>query len=363
MKKDKAGKEQLRLQRGKERWERYEILRAFAVLLCLAAALVYTGCGAESLSGSDTAKNEVTGGGAYSENGFYSDGYVESEEAVGSTISMENSEILDGRKLIETVNLEVETREFEQMMSVLEEQIQNMKGYIESMDSYNGSSYSGYRSLRHANLTIRIPSGNLNAFLTAVSDAGNVVRSNKSVDDVTLSYVDMESRRNTLQKEQERLIAFLDRAETIEEIITIEERLSEVRYQLESMESQLRTIDNLVDYSTVYLDISEVEILTPVEEPTVWERISEGFSESLHSVGNGAAELGIWILVHIPYLVIWGILIAGIILLWRRQRRRKQKELESRLFKPVPGPQNVNGYTDFGKEQDKKEQVDDRRNG
>lgn len=320
-------------EKGKRR--EHGIRRAGAFFLCMAVTIIYTACGADSATVSSMMKNE--GGSFYTaENDFYTVDSTQMEEvALENTAGMSSAGILDGRKLIENVNLEVETREYERMMSVLEEQIQSMNGYIESMDSYNGSRYSGNRSLRYANLTIRIPSGNLNRFLITVSDTGNVVRSNKSVDDVTLSYVDMASRRDTLQKEQERLISFLDRAETIEEIITVEERLSEVRYQLESMESQLRTIDNLVDYSTVHLHISEVEELTPVEEPSVWERISGGFMESLHNVGNGAREFGIWFLVHIPYLVIWGALITAIVVFCIRHHRRKLKKLESRLWKPA----------------------------
>ena len=66
-------------------------------------------------------------------------------------------------------------------------------------------------------------------------------------------------------------------------IITLEDRMSTVRYQLESMESQLRTYDNMVDYSTVHMNIQEVKELTPVieEEETAWERFVNGFKESL----------------------------------------------------------------------------------
>ena len=99
----------------------------------------------------------------------------------------------------------------------------------------------------------------------------------------------------------------------MEDIITIESRLSEVRYQIESMESQLRTFDNQVDYSTVNLSIEEVEIFTPVEEETPWERISEGFAESLDNIGNGFVEFGIWFVIHIPYLVIWAVFITAFV--------------------------------------------------
>ena len=111
----------------------------------------------------------------------------------------------------------------------------------------------------------------------------------------------------------------------MEDIITIEQRLSDVRYQLESMESQLRSYDNRVDYSTVYLYIDEVEVYTPVEEETVWERISTGFVDSLKNIGEGLKEAAIWFVIHIPYLVIWAIVIAIIILILKKIKKRTKR--------------------------------------
>ncbi len=310
-----------------------------AVLLAFAAALC-TGCGAakdgagfaQTADINTTAESYSMGGSFYEEETGVDTSYDSTDYGKGT----DNKGLLEGRKLIRTVELEVETREFEQTMSVLETQIQELGGYVESMDTYNGSSYSGYNTNRSAHLTVRIPGEKLSGFLKTMADIGNIVRRYDNVEDVTLSYVDMESRRNTLRTEQSRLLEFLDKAETIEEIITIEQRLSEVRYQLESMESQLRTIDNLVDYSTVEIGISEVKELTPVEEPAVWERISEGFGESLLSIGHGTLEFGIWFLVHIPYLVIWGVIITAIVLMIRRHGRKKRKRLEEQLKMNAP---------------------------
>ena len=291
-----------------------------------------------------------------------------SEEYGGSeSLDMESSaesgqaEILDGRKLIETVSLEVETKDFEQLMSVLNARIQELGGYVEDMDTYNGSSYSDYHSMRSANLTVRIPNGQMDNFLNTVSDNGNIVRRSGNIKDVTLSYVDMESRRNALRTEQSRLMEFLDRAETIEEIITIEERLSEVRYQLESMESQLRTLDNLIDFSTIHISISEVRDLTPIAEPTVWERISEGFRKSVADIGDGMLELGIWFLVHLPYLAIWGILIGILVLLLRRHRANKKKKLEERLRTSAPPVPDLYRQEEQKMRNEQKEQQDEEK--
>ena len=108
-------------------------------------------------------------------------------------------------------------------------------------------------------MTVRIPAQQLDAFLSSVSEVSNVISRNDSVSDVTLQYVDMESHKKALTAEQDRLLELLEQAESVEDIITIESRLSDVRYQIESMESQLRTLQNQVSYSTVYLDIQEVE--------------------------------------------------------------------------------------------------------
>lgn len=329
-----------------------------AVLLCV-------GCGvsqdAVSFDRSDSVNMEISGesGGSTYTMGGGSYDYSESYEHRGddgmpdSSTGAEKPEVTEGRKLITTVNLEVETRQFEEAMASLELRIQEMGGYIENMNTYNGSRYSGSGGSRYADLTVRIPQSGLRDFLTAVSDVSNVVRRSENVEDVTLSYVDMESRRDTLRTEQSRLLAFLDRAETIEEIITIEERLSNVRYELESMESRLRAMDNKVDYATVNLNVSEVKELTPAEEPTLGERIGEGFMGSLRNIRDGATELLVWAVVHLPYFLIWAVF-AGIVLLviWLQRRRSRKRKAQTQGAVPppvmMPGGQFQNGVPQSG---------------
>lgn len=238
------------------------------------------------------------------------------------------------RKLIRTVNMSVETKEYDAVMSTLEQRVTELGGYIENMDNYNGSVYNGSRSSRRASMTARIPAGQLNVFLSEVSEISNVTRRTENVQDVTLDYVDLASHKKTLQAEHDRLLELMERAEYIEDIITIEQRLSNVQYQIESMEAQLRTYDNKVDYSTVNLDVSEVQELTPVEEheETLWERISGGFMENLKKIGNGALEIVVWLLVHIPTLVVWALFIT-LFIVWIRwlQKRDRIKAEKKRM--------------------------------
>lgn len=317
-------------------------MKKIPVLLLIGGMmLTMSGCGASSEYAADTMASgsvpmenyadQNMGGGYYSESAaVVEEAEVEwdSDEAITTEKGKEATVALSQRKLIKTVDLHVETKEFDKVMVTLEEQVTAMGGYIENMETYNGSTYSGYRSARDASLTIRVPKDELETFLSTISDISNVVRRSENVDDVTLEYVDIESRRNALQTEQERLLELLAIAENVEEIILIEDRLSDVRYQLESMESQLRTYDNKVDYSTVYLTVEEVKELTPVVEETVWQRISGGFVDSLKDIGNGFVEWGIWFVVHIPYLVIWAVVIVVVVITVKsiRKKRRAKKQ-------------------------------------
>ena len=98
-----------------------------------------------------------------------------------------------------------------------------------------------------------------------VEGVSNITYRQENVEDVTLDYVDVESRKKMLETEQQRLLELLETAESLDDILTIESRLTEVQYELDSKESQLRTYDNQIDYSTVYLDINEVVRYTPQE--------------------------------------------------------------------------------------------------
>lgn len=304
-----------------------------AVWALTLVTLLLGGCGSKA-GGSSTAPAAMmmTEEAAYDADGAYlSDDIYSVDSAEVTDDVAENGaatpQVEDtSRKLIKNVNLSVETETFEELLATITEKTESFSGYIEESYTYNGSNYYG-RGTRNASMTIRIPAQHLDAFLSSVSEVSNVISRNDSVSDVTLQYVDMESHKKALTAEQDRLLELLEQAESVEDIITIESRLSDVRYQIESMESQLRTLQNQVSYSTVYLDIQEVEKLTPVEEQTRGEMIREGFVDSLYGVGNGLLDFGTAVIIDLPYLVVWAAVILLVILIIRLLRKhRKNKE-------------------------------------
>lgn len=228
------------------------------------------------------------------------------------------------RKLIRTISMDAETEELETLLTALEEKIAELGGYVENREVYNGSAYATHR-YRHADLTIRIPAEKVDGFVEHVSGVSNVVSSREDIEDVTLTYVDTESRVKALEAERDRLLELMEQAQTMSELLEIEGRLTEVRYQLESMASQLRTLENQVSYATVHLNISEVQEYTPVAEKTTWQRIAEGFVDSLEGIWDGAVEVFVWVLANSPYLAVFGAAGFGLVTLLRKRKKPVKK--------------------------------------
>lgn len=250
----------------------------------------------------------------------------ENAKAVETT---EATAVDSNRKLIKNVNMSVQTEEFDTLISKIELRIEQLGGYAEST-SISGKNYYDETSSRTANLTIRVPSSKLQEFVNNISEISNVTNKSEGAEDVTLQYVDTEAHRDSLKIEQKRLEELLEQADTLEAIIALEGRMTEVRYQLESYESQLRMYDNLVDYSTIYLYVEEVNRITPQVEESRLDRIRVGFVESLYSVAEGFLDFIVDFIIVLPFLFVWAVIITVIVLIIkgivRYKKRRKEKK-------------------------------------
>jgi hypothetical protein len=245
-------------------------------------------------------------------------------EDSGSTVLTSDAAITPvptTRKLIRTVHLSVETTAFSQLIDDISRSVDDLGGYMESSD-ISGNSISDSNGRRYANLTVRVPSEKLDQFVTQVSEQGNVTNKSENTQDVTLQYSDIESRKKSLTIEQERLWELMEQADSVDSIIALESRLSEIRYQLESFESQLRTYDNQVDYSTVTININEVKVLTPTEPASIATRIQKGFRRNLEDTANGLINFFVWFVSSLPSLIVWAIVIILAVLIIRLLHRK-----------------------------------------
>lgn len=288
--------------------------KVLSLLLC--AVLVcglMTACGASSKASQDMAAVEAA---PMEAPAAMANGAMLREES-GSTMSAPP----ENRKWIITVHMNAETDDLDTLTEALNQKIEELGGYVEDQNIHNGSTYAS-RRYRSANLTIRIPAAQVDAFTDEIGGISNVVNKSKSLEDVTLSYVATESRVKALQTEEARLLELLAKAENMTDLLEIEARLTDVRYELENHASQLRLFDNQIDYATIHLNIEEVQEYTPVEEPTLWERIRDGFTDSISGLGESLQDLLVFVIVAAPYVLVYGGIILVLVVPGKKLRKK-----------------------------------------
>ena len=286
----------------------------FSLLMVFALLFTLTACGAS------TSPME---GNSYTGNGYY-DKVVLDESSGAVSDAMSSTQALpEDRKLIRTVRMQAETDDLSGVMTLLEEKLSQIGGYLQQKEIYQGSAYQG-TSRRSASLTIRVPAQELNGFLSHLNGAAHVISSNETVDDVTLQYIDVDSQLKALQVEEERLLAMMEKAENLSDLLAIEQRLTQVQQELQSVGSQLKAMDSQIEYATIHLSLSEVVEYTPVEKETPWQRIGSGFMDSLSDIWTGLVDAFVFLVANSPRLALLGGIAFVVILLIRRSRKRKK---------------------------------------
>lgn len=232
--------------------------------------------------------------------------YAEAEEkpAAGGAAAAENAHPA-GQKLITTWDLTMNTEKYDEAAAAIREAVAHAGGYIES----EGES-TNYDNSKYSNFTIRIPQDKASDFINAANEIGTIVDRSMFTEDVTLEYVDLESRLTALRTEQEALLKLMEKAELMEDIITIQSELSNVNYQLENYTSGLRSLENRVSYDTVNLYLREVRREIPVEV-TLGQRIGETFIESLEGLKEFFGDLLVFVIGNSVIIVI--VLFVGVL--------------------------------------------------
>ena len=288
-------------------------LFTLALAILLIAAL-FAGCGGSSYS--NGALEQVKPGA-----GDYTDDLTNIQDSVNTGSS---SDTPSYQKKIRKLEMNVETEDLDALLANVDARINELSGYVEQKEIYRGSLYAN-RVYRRAYLTIRIPAEQTDFFVEKVGEFSNITSSTEDVEDVTLQYVATESRITALKTEESRLLELLAQAKNMDELLLIESRLTDVRTELEEYTSQLRLYDNLVNYSTIRLNISEVTEYTPTQEKTFWQRIGSGFTENLRDLGTGLENFIVFVITSLPYLVLIAAIVTVFILALKSAQKKRRK--------------------------------------
>ena len=231
------------------------------------------------------------------------------------------------QKLIKTVNMSAETTEFDTLVADVRAKTESAGGYVENSDV--GGDY-GMDMTRYAYLVLRIPADKLDDFVGEVKNASNVRSFGESTEDVTLQYTDLDTHIKALREELNALFSMMEQATSMKDILAIQSQITEVRYEIEKYESQLRVYDNQVTYSTVYLDLYEVNRESSTAGTTFGERVKIKFNDNLYQMGQGFQNFMVGLLgglpILLPIVVICVVVVVVLRKLWKKRKNDKQKK-------------------------------------
>lgn len=306
------------------------------ILVLIITAFSFSACG------SSKAMDNGIIGGVYGKNyGFTAADGIDEEYAEETTRAYDdnsasntsqsksglNIEDAQARKIIRNALLEVETKEFDKFISEIEKAVSSAKGYIESSQIY-GNSYYYSDGNRSATMKFRIPADDLDAFLETIGDMGNVKAKSVSATDITANYTDIQARIDSLEAERKALLAILEKADKISDIIQVQDKITSVNADLDSYKRSIKNYDSLIAYSQVTVDISEVErVSTANTKLGFLQELKERLSDNLYDIGQGFRNFAIWFISSIPYILIFGVIAAvAIIVIKKIIRKKKEKK-------------------------------------
>lgn len=271
---------------------------------------------------------------------------TESENTDNKTNNNSNSNIvLVEDKLVYKCYVDIETLDFDKSYAALQDMMEKYNCVISSetfgdesisyfYDSYYSSS-SKYKTGRTDEIVIRVPSANYKSFISEYGELGNVTSKTQTVDNITQEYYDTTSQVEGLKAEMERLEIMMSQATEIEDMITINQAITELQSEINSLTTYIRTMDSDVAYSYVTMSLREVleysEVEQPVKKNTFIDRLKNQCVDTWKGFLNFLENLLFTIIGLIPAIVIIGIIVIIIkitcknkIKTWKENRKLRK---------------------------------------
>ncbi len=290
---------------------------------------------AVAIGESDSVRSAASDASLYAEDStetsdYWSGEYSEDSSGAESEAESEDATAFSGEKIVYSGYLEIQTLAYEDMSSAIRDRISEIGGFIESEYEYDGD-YSWYlsddeettgsNSNRSLSITARIPSDQFESFMNSVGEGGKVISRTVNAENISAVYADKEATKEALEKEQERLLSMMDEAESMDDMIAIEARLSEVEKELNSYKTDLAGMDKSVEYSTVVISLEEVHRYTgTTANATFGERLVQAARDSIYGMGTFLQNLVLWIVRNAIAIAVIVVLIVFIVRKFKRKK-------------------------------------------
>ena len=307
---------------------------AMALMLCFA------GCSSNSKGMPDDYDYAVTEDVAYTERAeapapgaatAYEYGLDTSAYADMDKAKLNTGDMYGGRKIIRNYDISLATNTFDDDLAYINAKLSELGGYVLS-SSLSGSKPEAYGdSGRSLSMTLRVPAEKASDFVSGVQQLGKVDYIHDYTDDVTDQYFDVDTRLAVLKDQLERLRAIMVETDNLADIITLEERISEVMLQIEELTGTLKRYDALIAYTTIDLSINERNAISgPADTKGTGERISEGFTDTLNGVATFFVNFFVWFVSSLPVLIILAAITVAVVFIVKhavKKNRAKKAQL------------------------------------
>lgn len=316
-----------------------------------------TGCGASSLSydasSADTAMATADSydySAGIAKNSYATEAaaedavYNEADYESGSTQTQDlDSMTLLEEKLVYYCDLEIETLDYAGTLASVKEAIQQYGGIIQSEEETDSSYDWYYEDYRKTSGTmrnyieVRVPSANYESFISALDGVGKITSKSTSIENISQQYYDTTTQIEALQIQEKNLLEMLEKCETIEDMITVQDRLTTVQSDLNRLQTSKQYMDVDVAYSYVNINIEEVMEYHYDEEPIKTNTFVDRLTNTIKSTGRGFLrflETLLFVVIRlIPYLIIVAVicfLFRKKIKRWREDRKREKAAMRAR---------------------------------
>jgi len=306
--------------------------KTITVILTLVMLLSLCACGAKSQYSEAAAPMEAPAA-TYDSAGGYG-GFAAQEEAIEAEGGRGTAPDVDPEKIIYSADATIETTDFDSTIAALSELVSRHGGFVESSSISTGNYYQkarGYNN-RSASYLLRIPSENFSTLMGSLSNLGNVPYSHTYTENISAQYYDVQARLTAYETQEDRLLEMMEIAETVEDIIILEDRLSELRYNIENLQSRLNNWDRQVSYSSISLQVEEVSEYTPEPDITYGQELINALKGAVKDMGQFFKDALVFLISALPTVIVLALLAVIIVpLVKKRRAKRKENKDKSQL--------------------------------
>lgn len=310
--------------------------KLFVCVLCIAFVLSACGSSADTSRaamdssdyGAANSADEYDTGEAFADVDDVTENGTEKRVSAGGNTNAD-------QKITYTCDLEMETEGYDKTVSAIRDKISNYECIISYENESDSNTYWYYADRHktasmHMYLSVMVPAESYESFVNDVCDAGKVISRSMSAENITKTYSETKAYVDSLSTELEKLQSMMKQAESIEDMIAIEDKITDVETQLNWYKSDLANLETQIQYSTVNINISEVKEYTPSTMATesFGERIIGAFREAWDNFGTFLQGVVLIIVYVLPFIILTAAVVAVVLVVIKKKKAANKKNKE-----------------------------------